>query len=118
MIKAINDNKVFQRINRLGYKVFNPNFLIIICDKATVFKYHPELQADDLCYYGIRISKKVGKAVVRNKIRRRLKSIIHQLDKTEELKSKAFMIVPRSKCFSCEFQALFKAVEKSFKGLK
>lgn len=118
MIKAINDNKIFQRINRLGYKVFNPNFLIVICDKATIFKHHPELQKDNFCYYGIRISKKVGKAVLRNKIRRRFKSIIYQLNKTHDLRSQTFMIVPKSKCFSCEFQELFRTVEKSFKSPK
>lgn len=118
MIKAINDNKIFQRINRLGYKLFNPNFLVIICDKATIFKHQLELQKDNICYYGIRISKKVGKAVVRNKIRRRLKSIIYQLDKANDLRSQTFMIVPRFKCFSCEFQELFRAVEKSFRDSK
>jgi len=115
VIKSINDNRVFQRLNRLGQKIFNPNFLIIICDKDELFKGHPSLQQDDFCYYGIRISKKVGNAVARNKIRRRLKSIIYQLDKAESLKSKAFMIIPKTRCFTVEFQNLFNELGKILK---
>lgn len=49
-------------------------------------------------YLGLKISKKLGKAVTRNKIRRRIKSIIHHATKTlstELWANKAFIIVPR-----------------------
>lgn len=116
MIKAINNNSVFQRLNRLGYKVFNPNFLVVICNKDILFKDQVEVQRDNFCYYGIRISKKVGKAVVRNKIRRRFRSILHQLDKVEGIQSKAFMIVPKTRCASIQFSALNFEVEKCIKN--
>ena len=47
---------------------------------------------------GIKISKKLGKAVTRNKIRRRIKSIVHHATKTlpsDLWENKAFIIVPR-----------------------
>lgn len=116
MIKAINDNRVFQRLNRLGYKFFNPNFLVVMCNKDILFKDQIEVQQDNFCYYGIRISKKVGKAVVRNKIRRRFRSILHQLDKVESIRSKAFMIVPKTRCATIEFSTLSFEVEKCIKS--
>lgn|GEM_PF-3856402 len=49
-------------------------------------------------HLGLKISKKIGKAVVRNKIRRRLKSLIHlaAADLPEQLWiSRVFVIIPR-----------------------
>ncbi len=49
-------------------------------------------------HLGLKISKKLGKAVTRNKIRRRIKSIIHHATKilpSGLWKEKAFIIVPR-----------------------
>ena len=65
--------------------------------KPIYFKYfvfYVEKNTNDLYKFGISVSKKIGKAVVRNKIKRRIKNII---DKKEyENNFKCIIIVKKS----------------------
>lgn len=61
-LNTLKKNREFNYVYRKG-KAFSGNFLVLICMKR---KFGP-VRA------GFSVSKKVGKAVVRNKVRRRLK---------------------------------------------
>ena len=61
-VNTLKKNREFNYVYRKG-KAFSGNFLVLICLKR---KFGP-VRA------GFSVSKKVGKAVVRNKVRRRLK---------------------------------------------
>jgi ribonuclease P protein component len=58
--------KDFQRVYRFGRSVANHQFVL----------YQNIRQANDPLRLGISVSKKVGNAVVRNRIRRRIKEIV------------------------------------------
>lgn len=51
-----------------------------------------------LIHLGLKISKKIGKAVIRNKIRRRIKAIMYELPKTLErskIHNRVIVIIPK-----------------------
>lgn len=55
---------------------------------------------------GFSISARIGGAVVRNKIRRRLRSIMTELDRAEMLPSGAYVIVAKPDILQCSYADL------------
>ena len=65
----------FIRSNKFSKKIHSPNFII------------QKLQlnvANKVPHFGFTITKKIGSAIIRNKIKRRLKSIISKLLKSKD----------------------------------
>ena len=54
---------------------------------------------------GITVSKKLGKAHVRNRVRRRLREI-YRLNEEKFLPGWDIVVVARSRCIDCDFQKL------------
>ena len=67
---TIKKRSEFIRSNKFSKKIYTPN-LIVQKYEANKIKKVP--------YFGFTITKKIGSAIVRNKIKRRLKSIIREL---------------------------------------
>ena len=57
---------------------------------------------------GITVSKKLGHAVVRNRVRRRLREV-YRLNEEKFLPGWDIVVVARSRCVDAEFQSLQKA---------
>ena len=70
LLKTLKKRSYFLRSNRISSKLYTPNLII---QKS---KNHND---EKLPNFGFTITKKIGTAVVRNKIKRRLKSIIQKL---------------------------------------
>ena len=69
-LKTIKKRSEFIRSNKYSKKIYTPNFIIQTL-KST--------ENDNIPHFGFTITKKIGSAIVRNKIKRRLKSIIREL---------------------------------------
>lgn len=52
---------------------------------------------DQRCQMGITVSKKIGKAVVRNRVRRIIRAAYRQLEKEMDLRGRDFVFVARAK---------------------
>ena len=65
----------FIRSNKFSKKIYTPYFIIQKLETNNI---------DNLPHFGFTITKKIGSAVVRNKIKRRLKSIIRELFKYKD----------------------------------
>ncbi|MFW6268539.1 MAG: ribonuclease P protein component [Bacillota bacterium] len=62
--------------------------------------------------YGFSISKKIGKAVIRNKLKRRFREIIRELDKKNIKKSYDLVFIARKPVVNLDFWGLRKDVIK------
>ena len=65
----------FIKSNKFSKKIHTPNFIIQILKSDEVSK---------VPHFGFTITKKIGSAIMRNKIKRRLKSIIRELLKCKD----------------------------------
>ena len=72
---TIKKRSEFIRSNRFSKKIYTPNFIIQKLESNKTNK---------IPHFGFTITKKIGSAVVRNKIKRRLKSIIRELLKRKD----------------------------------
>ncbi len=82
---------------------------IEINNSDTLSPYSASEVHSDIIHLGLKISKKMGKAVTRNKIRRRLKSLIRSSLKTIEptrWHDWAFVIIPRKGIDEAEYSSL------------
>ena len=84
---TIKKRSEFIRSNKFSKKINTPNFIIQKIEINTI---------DKVPYLGFTITKKIGSAIIRNKIKRRLKSIIRELlkykDKYFDLSSNYILI--------------------------
>jgi len=72
---TIKKRSEFIRSNKSSKKIYTPNFII---------QKHGAKKNDKIPHFGFTITKKIGSAIVRNKIKRRLKSIIRELLKYKD----------------------------------
>jgi ribonuclease P protein component len=91
IISSLKNQAAFDRANKIG-KRQNSRFFLMISHM------HESDKSANTVHLGLKISKKMGKAVVRNKIRRRLKSLMRAATKAlpENIwASRVFVIIPR-----------------------
>ena len=72
---TIKKRSEFIRSNKFSKKIYTPNLIIQIFESN---------KFDNVPHFGFTITKKIGSAIVRNKIKRRLKSIIKELLKYKD----------------------------------
>ena len=72
---TIKKRSEFVRSNKFSKKIYTSNFIIQKLQKNKI---------DNIPHLGFTITKKIGSAIVRNKIKRRLKSIIRELLKCKD----------------------------------
>lgn len=99
-MKTIKENKLFRRLYYKGKKVVG---------KQLVLYFQPTKEEPMI---GYTVRKKVGKAVVRNKVRRRIKESFRNYEKILN-KNCNFVIVARS----CAAEAEFKEINMCLKKL-
>lgn len=98
-IETIKDKKVFNNIIRKGQFVKNDYFVL----------YYIVNNDNLINKYGIAISNKVGKAVIRNKLKRQIRSIIDNNKNLFKIKGN-YIIMVRKACLEASYQALEKAL--------
>ena len=72
---TIKKRSEFIRSNKFSKKIYTPNFII---------QKFESKENNNIPHFGFTITKKIGSAIVRNKIKRRLKSIIRELLKYKD----------------------------------
>ena len=85
----------FERLRRRGRRVATPIL--------TLYRSEP-YASDRTSLVGITVTKAVGKAVIRNKLRRRLAAIVH--DALVDRPAMRLLIVPRPAAAGADFDAL------------
>lgn len=104
-VESIKENYEFKRVYKRGKS--NADYILAVY----IFKNYKKQNR-----LGITVSNKVGKAVIRNKIRRRIKSAFHEIQK--DLKpSIDIVVVARTKSAQSDFSQIEKSLTKNLKKL-
>ena len=95
--KSLKLNHVFQRLYRKGPSVAN-RYLVLYCNKNRTEENR----------VGITVGKKLGKAVHRNRVRRRLREV-YRLNEDSFRRGYDIVVVARSRAEEASFQDLTRA---------
>lgn len=87
----------FARLKQRGRRISTPNLAIYRSDA------YP---SDPSSLVGITVTKSIGKAVVRNKLRRRLAAIVNDALSARECRAMRLLVVPRPAAASLAFADL------------
>jgi len=103
---SIKKNHEFRRLYSKGKSAANP-WLVVYCRKT----------GRGTNRLGITVSAKLGKAVVRNKVRRRLREI-YRLREDKLLRGIDLVVVARTRCTRSSYQEMERAFERACRELK
>lgn len=95
----VKESRVFDEVIETGKKVKNYNFVIFYKEKK-----------DSPTKYGITVPKKVGKAHIRNMLKRKVRAIIRNYNKNYE-KNYNCIIIIRNSCLSLSYQELSSSLQ-------
>lgn len=95
----VKESRVFDEVIETGKKIKNYNFVIFYKEKK-----------DSPTKYGITVPKKVGKAHIRNMLKRKVRAIIRNYNKNYE-KNYNCIIIIRSSCLSLSYQELSSSLQ-------
>jgi ribonuclease P protein component len=92
-------NEDFQKVYRLGKSAANHQFVVYYRPNQTVDKFR----------LGISVSKKIGNAVVRNRLRRKIKEIV-RLNETQIKQQIELIIIVRKPAVEMEYADMQRSV--------
>ena len=95
----VKESRVFDEVIETGKKIKNYNFIIFYKEKK-----------DSPTKYGITVPKKVGKAHIRNMLKRKVRAIIRNYNKNYE-KNYNCIIIIRNSCLSLSYQELSSSLQ-------
>ncbi|NLA33775.1 MAG: ribonuclease P protein component [Tenericutes bacterium] len=103
-INIVKENRDFENIiNSSNYK---KNQFLILYFKRNNLNYYR---------FGISVGKKIGNAVIRNKLKRRIRNIIDK-NRKEYSNNKDYIIMVRKSCLDLPFEKLEQAFLELIKG--
>ena len=113
--KSLNQSKQFLRI--LKKKKVNTKYFSIYFEKNA-----SDIKKKDKNFFNISfvMKKKIGNAVIRNKIKRKLKSAVQKVLKENHLidLNYTYVIFGRNNVYKDKFQLIFSEVNETFKRIK
>ncbi|OZG32301.1 ribonuclease P protein component [Rickettsia endosymbiont of Culicoides newsteadi] len=133
LILSLKNQKEFDLVNKLGKKFHSPYFITVIAKDFT--KLLTKLNAGNnaagkttnqtrlckksgevLLLFGIKAGRKLGNAVIRNKIKRRIRHLIRLLSKETQIKpnSWAIIIIPKKGFDQIDFATLLSELYRIF----
>jgi len=106
-VESLKKNKEFKKVYENG-KSYATRNLVIYCLNYEKGKKNR---------YGLSVSTKIGNAVVRNKLKRRLREIIREFEKEKEFKGYDVIFIARKPVVQINYQHLKRDVKKLYKKM-
>jgi len=103
LVESLKTNSEFKRVYKNGKSYATRNLVIYWLPTKL-----------DKNRYGFSVSKRVGKAVVRNKIKRRLKEIIREFEKQYNFKTYDIIFIARNPIVDLDFSQLKRDVRRLY----
>ena len=106
---TLKTSKEFLLVKRKSKQIKSKYFFVNLADKNILNK---NFYSSNKIIFGITISKKIGNSVVRNLLRRRVKSILNQTNIGEMATKSIISIYPKKVATQVDFLALKKDIDK------
>lgn len=104
-MESLKKNKEFNKVYNNGKSYATRNLVLYLLSASE----------NDNNRYGLSVSKKIGNAVVRNKLKRRLREIIRELEKKYNFNSYDIIFIARNPVVDLNYQQIKRDVEKLYK---
>lgn len=106
-MESLKKNKEFKKVYENGRSYATRNLVIYLLNYKKGKKNR----------YGLSVSKKIGNAVTRNKLKRRLREIIREYEKKYAFKGYDIIFIARKKVVNLNYHQLKKDVKKLYKKM-
>jgi ribonuclease P protein component len=108
MIDTIKNRRDFLATSAKGRKCVTGSFVLQILARADD---HP---VKDEARVGYTVTKKMGNAVARNRIKRRLREAFRKTARARALAGHDYVVIAREKALTCDFSELIRDMEFAF----
>jgi ribonuclease P protein component len=102
-VESLKKNKEFRRVYENGNSYATRNLVIYVLKAKNSYNR-----------YGFSVSKRIGNAVTRNKLKRRLREIIREFEKKELFQAQDVIFIARKPVVNLDYQRLKKEVMKLY----
>ena len=109
-IKTITGRANFVRMNASAARFVVSNFILQMSE-------NPDLPKGSVCV-GYTVTKKLGNAVLRNRIKRRLREAARKTIPTHAKPQRNYVFIARHKALECDFAELVREMEFAFSRIK
>jgi ribonuclease P protein component len=104
LISSLKNQKEFDLVNRSGKKFYTPYFIAVIAKNSNEALRDSEHEF----LFGIKVGRKLGKAVIRNMIKRRIRHLVRLLSAEQKIYQTRWqmVIIPKKNFEKIEFALL------------
>jgi ribonuclease P protein component len=106
-ITSLKNQKEFDQVNRRGKKFVGRFFIIVMAHNYIPYRISENNPIINI-YLGMKVGKKLGNAVIRNKLKRRIRAITRDIYKKniDTLTNSALIVIPKSQAITQKYAAL------------
>ena len=109
LISSLKNQKYFDLVNKRGIKFHNASSVLVLAKN-----YPDSLNTQGQIIFGMKVSKKLGNAVIRNKIKRRIRHLVNFISKQMNPKLRlGLIVVPRKGFEKIAFSTLVNEFSKT-----
>ena len=113
-LNILKKNSDFKQVSKYGKPIKSFRLVAVVCSKDKLNNY---IFDNNLPIFGITISRKIGNAVTRNLIKRRIKNILCDLHESPKLTNLAISIFARIPASNASYFDLKKDLDKIVKKI-
>lgn len=109
-IYSLKNQPEFDLVNKQGKKAYSPYFILVQSKNFPI----PPLDLTNLVFLGMKVGRKIGKAVVRNKIKRRIRHLVQIISKHPKLQPRriGIIVIPKKGFEKIDFTILLSEFER------
>lgn len=104
---SLKNQREFDAVNKTGKKFVGKFVIVVISQK---FSNGTDIRSNQITYLGLKVGRKFGNAVTRNKFKRRIRAIIYNISKTHS--GNSFIVIPKLHATQADYKDLEQDLNK------